>query len=154
MKENHKISGFHLVVIILLVIQLLATTGIIVYLCLSQQQNLSVLGETGQQEVKYTLYIGTNDKDTYTQLIPLEEAKETVNQICSKYVDGYTVQEASGGWVDETGTLTQEETLIYSFVDAEEEDLVAIMDEVLVALNQNSIMVERDDMTYTYYSGK
>lgn len=154
MKENKRISVFHWVVIALLMIQLLATTGIIVYLCLPQQQNLSVLGETGQQGVKYTLYIGTNDKDTYTQLIPLEEAKETVNQICSKYVDGYTVQEANGGWVDETGTLTQEETLVYSFVDAEEEDLIAIMDEVLTELNQNSIMVERSDMTYTYYSGK
>lgn len=87
-------------------------------------------------------------------MIPLEEAKETVNQICSKYVDGYTVQEANGGWVDETGTLTQEETLVYSFVDAEEEDLIAIMDEVLTELNQNSIMVERSDMTYTYYSGE
>lgn len=154
MKENKRISVFHWVVIALLVIQLLATTGIIVYLCPPQQQNLSVLEETGQQGVKYTLYIGTNDKDTYTQMIPLEEAKETVNQICSKYVDGYTVQEANGGWVDETGTLTQEETLVYSFVDAEEEDLIAIMDEVLTELNQNSIMVERSDMTYTYYSGE
>jgi len=28
------------------------------------------------------------------------------------------------------------------------------MDEVLVKLNQNAIMVERQDLTYMYYSGK
>ena len=61
--------------------------------------------------------------------------------------------EANGGWVDETGTLTEEISLIYTFTDAEEADIISIMDEVLAVLNQNSILVERQDRSYTFYSG-
>lgn len=106
--------------------------------------------ETGE---KYILYIGTNDKETYTQLIPTEEAREMVDEICAKYTGGYTESDARGGWTDETGTLTRENTLVYEFYQIEEETLVQIMDEILAALNQNSILVEKRAVSYTYYSG-
>ena len=61
--------------------------------------------------------------------------------------------EANGGWADETGAFTEEMSLVYTFCNAEEEDVVSIMNEVLTALNQNSILVERQDISYTYYSG-
>lgn len=107
--------------------------------------------ETGE---KYILYIGTNDKDTYMQLIPPEEARDKVNTICAKYVGGYTSSASKGGWVDETGTLTQENTLVYSFYDVTEEQLRQIMYDVLKELNQNSILVEKQEAVYTYYSGE
>ena len=64
------------------------------------------------------------------------------------------MSEAKGGWVDETGTLTEENTLVYYLSGAEEDTVILIMDEVLSALNQNSILVERQNLSYTYYSGK
>lgn len=136
------------VIAVLLVVNLCVTGGMMV-----QLSDAAVQTAQTQEDVRYTLYIGTNDKDTYTQLIPLEEAKQIVNEICVKYVGGYTVQQANGGWVDETGSLTQEETLVYSFIGVDEEVLQSIMDEVLVALNQNSILVEKANMVSSYYSG-
>ena len=76
-----------------------------------------------------------------------------VNAICAKYVGGYTASDAKGGWVDETDTLTQENTLVYSFYEITEEQLVQVMDEILKQLNQNSILVERQEAVYTYYYG-
>jgi len=87
------------------------------------------------------------------QIIPTDEARELVNEICIKYVDGYTVGVVSGGWVDEFGVLTQEETLVYTFVGADEAAIISIMDEALLALNQNSIMVENQKILSTYYYG-
>ena len=87
-------------------------------------------------------------------MISTEEAREIVNEICIKYVDGYTASEAKGGWVDETDTLTQENTLVYAFYEVTEEQLVNIMEEILTALNQNSILLEKQEAIYTYYSGK
>ena len=103
---------------------------------------------------KYVLYIGFNDKDTYEQIIPTEEAIAAVNGICVKYVEGYTVSQAMGGWVDETGALTEETSLVYTLSGVDEAAVISIMDEVLAALNQNSILVERQSITYAYYSGK
>lgn len=102
---------------------------------------------------QYVLYIGTNDKDTYQQMISTEEAKQIVNKICAKNVDGYTVMEAEGGWIDEKNVLTEENTLVYTFNGVKEEQMTQIMDEVLEALNQNSILLEKRKLYSTYYSG-
>ena len=152
------------VVILLLVINFLMSVGIIGFLAIQYTDRRQVGQEarakgsmlTEQMEMgkKYVLYIGTNDKDTYKQVISTEEAREIVNEICIKYVDGYTASEAKGGWVDETDTLTQENTLVYAFYEVTEEQLVNIMEEILEALNQNAILVEKQEAIYTYYSGK
>jgi len=106
------------------------------------------------ENAQYILYIGTNDKDTYEQIIPTDEAREIVNFICAKYVDGYTSDVCEGGWVDEKNILTQENTLVYTINDADETAIISIMDEVLTALNQNAILVERRDVSGVFYHGK
>ena len=151
-------------VILLLVINFLMSVGIIGFLAIQYTDRRQVGQEprakgsmlTEQMEIgkKYVLYNGTNDKDSYKQVISTEEAREIVNEICIKYVDGYTASEAKGGWVDETDTLTQENTLVYAFYEVTEEQLVNIMEEILEALNQNAILVEKQEAIYTYYSGK
>ena len=152
------------VVILLLVINFLMSVGIIGFLAIQYTDRRqigqearakgSMLTEQMEMGKKYVLYIGTNDKDSYKQVISTEEAREIVNEICIKYVDGYTASEAKGGWVDETDTLTQENTLVYAFYEVTEEQLVNIMEEILEALNQNAILVEKQEAIYTYYSGK
>lgn len=106
-----------------------------------------------EQATEYVLYIGLNDKDTYNQIISTQDAKQTINAICTKYVTGYTIIEAQGGWVDEKYMLTQENTLVYYFRGACETDIRAIMEEVLLELNQNTIMMEERTIFFTYYGG-
>lgn len=121
----------------------------------STVSDLSFSGRENQEnpDKEYVIYIGLNDKDEYHQRISDEEAQEIVNAICLEYVSGYTMQEASGAWVDESGTLTMEKTLIYSFHNADLEAVRAIMDKSLTALNQNSILIEERDSVSYYYSG-
>ncbi|MGN0721760.1 MAG: DUF3574 domain-containing protein [Anaerovoracaceae bacterium] len=160
MNSFKKISKFKIVVIVIMILESIALSGIIIYLASNHHAqsdisgNGTVLNYDYSENGKYVLYIGLNDKDTYSQIISAEAAKDIVNGICAKYVDGYTVMEANGGWVDETGTLTEEMSLVYTLCNVEEEDVVSIMNEVLTALNQNSILVERQDISFTYYSGK
>jgi hypothetical protein len=90
------------------------------------------------EEVKYTLYIGLNDKNTYTQLLSTEDAVNRVADIALKYVDGFTQLSGKGAYKDEKGIITHENCLIFEFYDTNEEQIKAIMDEVLQELNQNS----------------
>lgn len=108
---------------------------------------------TSSANGEYTLYIGTNDKNTYKQKIPTDEARNIVNGICVKYVDGYTSQDAKGGWVDETGKLTQENTLVYYLYGVSEKQVVSIMNDVMSALNQKSVLVQVQNVNYAYYTG-
>jgi hypothetical protein len=102
---------------------------------------------------RYTLYIGMNDKDTYKQIIPTETARDTVNEICSKYIGGYTVYGAKGAWFDDASVLTEENTLVYTLTGAEESDVTAIVDDILAALNQSSVLVEKDGVLSAYRYG-
>jgi len=103
--------------------------------------------------IKYTMYIGLNDKDTYTQLIPYDEAEKKVSEIVLKYVDGYTQMQAKGAYKDDEGIVTLENSLIYEIYAATDQQMEAIMNEVLTALNQHSILLEKQTVKSIFFEG-
>lgn len=138
---------------ILLILNLVMTIAIIVFLfigCYADEKK----PPQGTEVVNYTLYIGLNDKDTYTQEIPTDEARAIVDSICIKHVSAFTTSDAQGAWTDDIGVLSRENTLVYMFTDAKESQITAIMDELLVALNQSSILVNVNSVQMIQYSGK
>lgn len=110
-------------------------------------------GSRTGEDVKYTLYIGLNDKNTYTQLLSTEDAANKVTDIALKYVDGFTQLSGKGAYKDEKGIITHENCLIFEFYDTNEEQIKAIMDEVLQELNQKSILIEKQRVNYEFYEG-
>jgi len=139
---------------VLLIVNLTVTAGIVVYLFAGTRQEPSTLDFELAENAQYILYIGTNDKDTYEQIIPTDEARDIVNAICAKYVNGYTSDVCEGGWVDEKNILTEENTFVYTINGADETAIISIMNEVLTALNQNAILIERRDVSSVFYHGK
>lgn len=104
--------------------------------------------------VHYTLYIGTNDKDTYKQEIPTDEAKHIVDEICTKYVNGFTVQDSIGTWNDEKNMITHENTIMCYLDDIDEETLHRICNEVRSALNQNTVLIQKEYTALDFYDGE
>lgn len=102
---------------------------------------------------EHKLYIGLNDKDTYTQLLSVEEARKIVGDICLKYVEGYFAAESEGGWVDEHKNVTHEQTLIYTIFGAIDQQIRSIADDVLITLNQNAILIETNAAKREFYYG-
>lgn len=105
------------------------------------------------KSVQYVMYVGTNDKDTYQPEHSQEEARDIVDRVCLKYFEGYTLQDATGAWTDETGTITHEYTLVCYFDGADQETVYRAADEIIEALNQNTVLIEKDEITNEYYGG-
>ena len=134
----------------------------IVSLCCSVICLILVLTGAGAQKqpaeedksTQYVMYVGTNDKDTYQPEHSQEEARDIVDRVCLKYFEGYTLQDATGAWTDETGTITHEYTLVCYFDGADRETVYRAADEVIEALNQNTVLIERNEITTEYYGGK
>lgn len=103
---------------------------------------------------QFVMYVGTNDKDTYKPKHTNEEAKDIVDKICLKHFEGYTLQEATGSWTDEKKNITHEYTLVCYFDGANKETVYKAADEVINALNQNTVLIEQDNIKTEYYSGK
>ncbi len=59
-----------------------------------------------------------------------------------------------GAYKDDKGVTTYENSLVFSFDFAEEEQIKRIMDDVLKELNQNSILIERQTVSYSFYEGE
>lgn len=109
--------------------------------------------DTGKN-VQYVMYVGTNDKDTYKMEMSQEEARNIVDQVCLQFFEGYTLQDAIGAWTDETGTITHEYTLVCYFDSTDKATVYKAADEVLKALNQNTVLIEENEIKMDYYSGK
>ena len=143
MKKNK----FIIALLVLLTINIIATCFIAVKL--AGLSKLSLKNET----VHYTLYIGTNDKDTYKQEIPTDEAKHIVDEICTKYVNGFTVHDSIGTWNDENNMITHENTIMCYLDDIDEATLHRICDEIRTALNQNTVLIQKEYTALDFYNG-
>ena len=113
--------------------------------------NFSSLGNYSTQ-YKYTMYLGTNDKDTLKQEIPTDRIRKEMHEICMKYVDGYTVTIAEGYYRDSNNDISHETSLVYVFLDADITALRKIMDEALIKFNQGSILLEESNSKSIFYS--
>ena len=134
------------------------TALLLVNICATIVLGFAVYKSTCQQEsddktTQYVMYVGLNDKDLYEQVIPTEEAKQIIDDICFSYLKGYTIQDAAGSWVDEKNEATREQTIVCYFNDAEEAAVYKIADEILDKLNQNTVLIEKDEIETEFYGG-
>ncbi len=144
-KKTNKYKIFAIVITTLLAINMVIT-GVL----LGFQINSNISKQ--DEQTKYTLYIGTNDKDTYKLEIPFEECMTRVTQICVKHTSGCTIYEATGYWMDDNNNITTERTIAVILEDISKDTVYKICDEVIVSLNQNSILIETGTIKNNYYS--
>lgn len=97
------------------------------------------------------LYIGLNDKDAAVRLVSTTKAKALLNAIAIKYVDGFTVYEAQGFWKDDDGNPVHEDTLVYEFFDAGDDQVFRLMEEMRTVLNQSTILASQTESMRMYY---
>ena len=100
---------------------------------------------------KWTVYVGLNDADAGKQLVPLEEAKARLNAAASRHVDGFTVGMAEGYWTNAARKQEHENTLVYCFIGATERQIVALCEEMKKTLNQESVLVERNETPHLFF---
>ena len=122
--------------------------------CLIKSFQNNSNNEKKETTAQYVMYVGTNDKDTYKPKYSHDQAKDIVDKTCLKYFEGYTLQDATGSWTDEKKNITHEYTLVCYFDDADKKTVHKAADELIKKLNQNSILIEKDEIETEYYSGK
>lgn len=97
---------------------------------------------------KYIFYVGTFDKDTFKREKKFSEFIKLFDDIFGMY----TLQQAQGRYVMQSnGKVISEPTFIVTyFVDDDDVDLHRIADILKGTLNQESILIERDNVGELY----
>ena len=85
-------------------------------------------------------------------LLAHAEAVEQAKQILIRHFGGYTIQEATGGWLDE-GELYQEYTLVIYLSDTTPEKVHAAADELVETFHQSSVLIQTNPTRTEFYSG-
>ncbi len=101
--------------------------------------------------VQYVLYLGTNDKDTNKPVFTQAEAMEQAKAILIRHFGGYTIQEASGGWIDGE-TEYQEYTLVIYLSDTTLDKVHAAADEMIEIFRQSSVLIQENPTRTEFYS--
>ena len=91
--------------------------------------------------IKYTLYIGLNDKDTHAQIISDINARNIVANICASRDVCVTVSDARGVYKHTDNTVVVENTLRCEFIECEKPIIKAIAEDAKRALNQESVLL-------------
>lgn len=141
MKES--ISKRRVVLVALLVLNLVLSSAVLVL------EFVEKYSESYTRD-QYILYIGTNDKDTNLQEIPFDECQMRVEKVCLEYVTGFTLTQGNGVWTDDEGNIVKEKTLICLIDGATADEINAIVDRLLIELNQSSILIEHQKLNYLY----
>ncbi len=112
--------------------------------------------KTEEQEAldkQYVMYLGTNDKDTYEPYGTPEEAKAKVDEVLTKHFEGFTIQDAMGGWTNENGTVDHEYTVVLFLSDTTLEKVHEAADDLIRVFNQSSILIQTNQTRTEFYSG-
>lgn len=105
------------------------------------------------QDIQYVMYLGTNDKDTNEPVYPPKEAKTKAEDILLDYFGGYTIQEASGGWVDDN-KVYREYTLVIYLSDTDLDHVHEAADKLVSEFHQSSVLIQANETTTEFYSGE
>lgn len=95
---------------------------------------------------KYNIYIGLNDKDSKRQEITTRRAREEVIKILNNNnINGLTMYVIDGVFKHETGEVVHEKSLKVELLEVEEDEVIKSINELKRALNQESILLEKEE---------
>lgn len=106
------------------------------------------------EDIQYVVYLGTNDKDTYEPVFTQDEAKQKADEVLSKYFEGFTIQEATGGWTNDDGTIGHEYTLVIYLSDTTLDRVHEASNELVEVFRQSSVLIQSNKTITEFYSGK
>lgn len=98
--------------------------------------------------IKYTLYVGLNDRDSKLQEVSTIDAYKLIVNICKSHkLDGFTISEAMGFYVHENGEVVTEKSLRIEILFTSNEVIDAIIKDVKTILNQESVVKQVEEVT-------
>ncbi len=134
------------------ILAVLLSFSAMIFISADAEETMETAAETsGKDQVQYVLFLGTNDKDTNKPVFTESEAQEKAKEILLRRFGGYTIAEASGGWIDGDKRY-QEYTLIIYLSDTTIDKVHEAADELIEVFHQSSILIQENPTRTEFYS--
>ena len=91
--------------------------------------------------IETKIYVGLNDSETKEQKLDTEKYISILRNVCRSYGIAFSFVLQQGGYIHEDGTYTQENTIVLSLIDADENIIGEIAKDLCAFFHQESVLI-------------
>ena len=99
--------------------------------------------------LKYELFIGLKDKDSYEELFSIEDFKKILTEICAEKNICFSLLTQLGGYTHNKG-YTTETSLRIILIGADSHDVTLLSERLKKSVNTDTIMITKSEIEYAY----
>ena len=101
-----------------------------------------------------TIYVGLNDSETGVQKFSTEKYIAILHNVCRNYQVVFSTYQIKGGFFNEDGRYTEENTLVLMLMDIPETIVMEIAKDLCTFFHQESVMVSTSPCSVYYVQEK
>ena len=102
-----------------------------------------------QQGIKYEIFIGLKDKDTYDELLNVNDFVEILSEICKKRQICFTLLTQFGGYTHNKG-YTTETSMRIVIIGINEDEITRLGEKLKKIINTDTILITKTEIEYTF----
>lgn len=99
--------------------------------------------------IKYEIYIGIKDKDSYLEILNVEDFKEILTEICTEKQISFTMLTQHGGYTHGKG-YTTETSLRVVIIGINEEEVYLLGEKLKKKINTDAVLITKTEIEYCY----
>ena len=102
-----------------------------------------------QRGIKYEIFIGIKDKDSYQELLNVESFKEILVEVCTEEQISFSLLTQLGGFTHNKG-YTTETSLRVIIIGISEEELMLLGMKLKKLVNTDTILITKTEIEYSF----
>lgn len=96
------------------------------------------------------IYVGLNDSETYQQKFETEKYVSILKRVCRAYHVAFSMSRINGGYFHDDGTYVEENTLMLTLLNVDEQTIEEIAKDLCAFFHQESVMVSSSEATVRF----
>lgn len=102
-----------------------------------------------QKGIKYEIFIGLKDKDSYEEIFSVDSFKELLTEVCTEKQICFSLLTQLGGYSHNKG-YTTETSLRVIIIGINEEELIQLSLKLKEMINTDTILITKTEIKYSF----
>lgn len=102
-----------------------------------------------QKGIKYEIFIGIKDKDSYEEVLNVESFKKILVDVCTEKEINFSLLTQFGGYTHNKG-YTTETSLRVIIIGIDEEEMIQLGIKLKELVNTDTILITKTDIEYSF----
>ena len=102
-----------------------------------------------QKGIKYEVFIGIKDKDSYQELLTVDDFRSILTEICTEKQIGFSLLTQLGGYSHNKG-YTTETSLRIILIGIDEDEITRLSERLKKKINTDAVLVTKTEIEYCF----